>query len=164
MLHFNCFANTFYKQIKFFKTFNCFHSIIHFLFEIVNVILRDPNIILWIATSVADVVAVTPNGIKTLLANGLSAFLIKSNPVFHNGPKSLPGILSHCPILCSWVFDNFILADELFAKDLRSFETWVLVNNNLWGEIFHHYRHQEHLMKATSKLLQHHFLFQISIY
>ena len=28
-------------------------------------------------------------------------------------------------------FDNFILADDLFAKDLGSFETCVLVSNNL---------------------------------
>ena len=33
-------------------------------------------------------------------------------------------------------FDNFILADEPFAKALRSFETCVLVNNNLCGKFF----------------------------
>ena len=41
-----------------------------------------------------------------------------------------------CPILCKWVFDNFILADEPFEKTLRSLETCVLVNNNLWGKLF----------------------------
>ena len=40
--------------------------------------------------SVADAAAVNPSGIKTLLANGLSTFFIKGNPVFSNGPKSLP--------------------------------------------------------------------------
>ena len=30
------------------------------------------NIFLWIAASVSDAAAVNPNGIKTLLANGLS--------------------------------------------------------------------------------------------
>ena len=35
-------------------------------------------------------------------------------------------------MLDSWVFENFILADEPFAKPLEFFETCVLVNNNLW--------------------------------
>ena len=42
------------------------------------------------AASAADAAAVNPNGIKTLLANGLHTFPIKGNPVFSNGPKSLP--------------------------------------------------------------------------
>ena len=46
-----------------------------------------------IAASVAYVAAVNPNSIKTLLANGLSAFPLKGNPLFSNGPKSLPKIL-----------------------------------------------------------------------
>ena len=48
------------------------------------------NQILWIATSVADAAAVNSYGIKALLANGLSTFTIKGNPVFSNGPKILP--------------------------------------------------------------------------
>ena len=60
-----------------------------FSLEIINVVLPDPNIFLWIAASVADATAVKPNGIKTLLANGLSAFPIKGNPGFSNGLKSL---------------------------------------------------------------------------
>ena len=36
-----------------------------------------------------------------LLANGLSTFPIKDNPVFRNGPKSLPKSTPDCPILCS---------------------------------------------------------------
>ena len=55
------------------------------------------------------------------LANGLSTIFIKSNPVFNNGPKALPKSLPDCPILCNWDFDNFIFADELFAKALWSF-------------------------------------------
>ena len=39
-------------------------------------------------------------------------------------------------MLCNWVFDNFILAEELFAKALQIFETCVLVNNNLWRRLF----------------------------
>ena len=54
----------------------------------------DPNIFLRIAESVAAAAAaVYPNGIKTLLANGLSTFSIKGNPVFSNGPKSLSNLL-----------------------------------------------------------------------
>ena len=29
-----------------------------------------------------------------------------------------------------------MLTEELFAKDLRSFETYVLVNNKLWRKLF----------------------------
>ena len=50
--------------------------------EIINVVrfaksegcAPDLNIFLWIAAFVADADAVSPNGIKTLLANGLSTF------------------------------------------------------------------------------------------
>ena len=51
--------------------------------------------------SVADAGAVNSNGIKTLLANGLSIFLIKGNPVFNNGPRILPKNPPDCPILCN---------------------------------------------------------------
>ena len=56
--------------------------------------------------------------------------------VFSNGPKSLSKNLSDRPILCNWVFNNFILTDKPLAKVLRSFKTWVLVNKNLWGKLF----------------------------
>ena len=36
----------------------------------------DPKVCLWIAASATDAVAVNPNGIKTLLANGLNTFPI----------------------------------------------------------------------------------------
>ena len=91
----------------------------------------------WIAASVVATTAVNPNGIKTLSANGLNAFLIKSNSVFSNGPKSQPKNTPDCPILWNWVFDNFILAEEPFAKAFRSFETCVLVNNNLYEKPDH---------------------------
>ena len=68
---------------------------------------------------------------KTLLANGLSTFLIKRNLVFNSGPKSLHKNPPDCPILYNCIFDNFILADQLFATALRILETCVLVNNNL---------------------------------
>ena len=100
---------------------------------------------LWTAASVADASAVNPNGIKTLSASGLSIFFIKGNLVSSNGSKSLPKDPPDYPILCNWVFDNFILADDLFAEALQSFETYVLVNNTIYVEYYsHHYNHQQH--------------------
>ena len=78
--------------------------------------MAEPNIFLLIAASVPDAAAVFPNGIKPLLVNGLSTFFFKGNPVFSNGSKSFPD----CPILWKWVFDNSILASELFTKALQS--------------------------------------------
>ena len=96
----------------------------------------DPNIFLLIAVSVAAAAAVNLNGIKTLLANVLSKFPIKGNPDFGDGPKSVPKNLRDFPILCNWVFDNFIWAEEFFGKTLWNFETCVLVINTLCGNIF----------------------------
>ena len=73
--------------------------------------------------------------IKTLLAYGLSTSIIKGKPVFSSGRACLPK--NAFDYSCSnWVFDNFILAEELFAKTLQSFKTCVLVNNNLCGTLF----------------------------
>ena len=106
------------------------------LWEIIDVAMPGPNIFLWIFASVADAVVVNPYGIKTFLANGLSTFPIKGNPVFGNGPQSIPTNPLDCPIIWNWVFHIFILADEPFAKALRSLETCVLVNNNSCGMLF----------------------------
>ena len=76
----------------------------------------DPNVFWWIAESVADAAAVSSDVIKTLLAYGFSTFPIKGNLVFSNGPISLPDNPPNCPILCNWVLNNFILAEELFWK------------------------------------------------
>ena len=76
------------------------------------------QIFFWISLPVSDAATVNPNGIKMLLANGLSTFPIKGNPVFSNGPKSPPENPSYYPILGNWIFDNLILADETFAKAL----------------------------------------------
>ena len=66
-----------------------------------------------------------------VLVNGLDNFFTKGKPAFSNDIKSLPRNLSHCTILDNWVFDNFILTDELFAETLQSLGTYVLDNNNL---------------------------------
>ena len=52
-----------------------------------------------IAPSVAVAAVVNPKGTKTLLANVLKTFLIKSKPVFSNGARSLPRNLPNCIIL-----------------------------------------------------------------
>ena len=91
--------------------------------KIINVVVRNPNIFLWIAPSVTDVAAVNPNGIKTLLASGFGIFPIKRNPVFSNGPKFFPKSHPYCPILGNQVFDNFISAEKLFEKALGSIGT-----------------------------------------
>ena len=93
----------------------------------------EPRIVLCILVFAAAVV--TPNGIKMVLANGLSSFFINGKPVFSDGPKSLPRSPSDCNILDRWVFDHFILADELFAKPLRNLETFLSVNNNIMNKI-----------------------------
>ena len=71
--------------------------------KIIKVVNPDLNIFLCIAASVADAAVVNPNGIKTLLHNGLSTFSIKGNPDFSNGPKSLPKNTPDCAILYNWV-------------------------------------------------------------
>ena len=48
--------------------------------DIINVVVPDPNIFLWIVASVAYATA-NPNGINTLLAKGFDLFFIKDNPV-----------------------------------------------------------------------------------
>ena len=67
---------------------------------------------LCIPASAADAAAVNPKGIKTLLANGLITFFINGNPVFSNGPRSLPSYSPDCIILDIWVFDSLISVDK----------------------------------------------------
>ena len=83
----------------------------------------------------ADVAAVNPKGIKTVLANGLITFFISGNPVFSNVPSNLLRNPPHCIAFDNWVSDNLISAGELFAKDLRRFETFRLVSNYSWGKL-----------------------------
>ena len=52
--------------------------------------LPDPKTFFCIHASAAYAAAVNRKGIKTLLANGLITFFINGNPVFNNGPSSLP--------------------------------------------------------------------------
>ena len=60
--------------------------------EIIKVVLPDPIffVCVCIPASAAYAAAVNPKKINTLLANGLTAFFIKVNPVLNNGPSNLP--------------------------------------------------------------------------
>ena len=100
-------------------------------FDIISIVLPDPKIFLCVQASAADAAAVNPNGIKTLLSNGLITFFINGSQVFSNGPRSLRRNPLDCIILDNRVFANLISVDELFAKTLRRFTTCLLVNNNL---------------------------------
>ena len=103
--------------------------------NIISVVVSEPKIFLCIPAFAADAAAVYPNGIKTLLANGLITFFIKGNPVFSHGARSLPRNPPDCIILDNWVFDSIISVDELFAKALRRFATCLLGNNNSRGKL-----------------------------
>ena len=72
----------------------------------------------------------------TILCNGWNMFSIEGCTVFSNVPKNLPKNPPDCLISCNWVFNDFILANEPFAKAWQSFETCALVNNNLCGKLF----------------------------
>ena len=76
-------------------------------FEIVFVFIPYPEMFFQITVSVADASAVNPNGIKTLLADGLSTFSTKGKPVFSNSPKSVPRNRPDCPIFF-YLFLNFL--------------------------------------------------------
>ena len=72
-----------------------------------------------------------------ILANSLSKFPIKGKLIFSNAPKSLAKNLPDCLILCvynNWVYNNFIIAGDFFAKALQSLGICLLVNNNLCGK------------------------------
>ena len=71
---------------------------------------------LYIPASAADAASVNPNGIKTLLASGLSTFFINGKPAFGNGPRTVPRDSPVFTVLDNWVFDSLILTDELFTK------------------------------------------------
>ena len=104
-------------------------------FENINVVFPYPKIFYWIAASVADAAAINPKDTRTLLASGLIAFPIKGKPVFVKCQRSLPQNPTNCTILDNQVFENFILADEPFAKPLQIFETCVLVNKISCGKL-----------------------------
>ena len=118
------------------------------LSEIINFVISHPKkFFFWIATSVVDAAAVNRNGFKTLSFNSCSTFFLKDKPVFSNDPKSLATNLPDCSILCNWVFDSFMLAEESFEKAIQGLETFVLINNNLCRKLVSSLELQLLLMK-----------------
>ena len=67
------------------------------------------------------------------------------------------------PILNKWVFDDFIVTDELFTKALGNLETCILGNNNSSGNVVSsldlHITYDNRLKVASV-----HFVFLIKIY
>ena len=77
------------------------------MFEIINTVVRDPKIFLWIASYVADSPGDNPNGTKTLSARSVRTL---GNGKFKNPPS--------CLVLFVVVYFTKIF---LFSKDLITF-------------------------------------------
>ena len=58
-------------------------------FGIINVVVLDSEIFFWIDTSVSDIAADTPNGIKTILSNGANTFSINGETAIINRLRKL---------------------------------------------------------------------------
>ena len=61
----------------------------------------------WIPASASDAATVNPNGIKTLLATGVSTFLTNVEPILINSPKRLQRNLPDWRTFDIYIFDNF---------------------------------------------------------
>ena len=70
-------------------------------FTIINVIVPEPIIILWVPSSASYAAVVNPNGMKTLLVHSLSTFSISCRLVFSNDPRILPRNAAECIIVGS---------------------------------------------------------------
>ena len=70
-------------------------------FTIINVIVSEPIIILWVPSSASYAAVVNPNGMKTLLVHSLSTFSISCRLVFSNDPRILPRNAAGCIIVGS---------------------------------------------------------------
>ena len=51
-----------------------------------------------------------------MLANVISTLFVNGKLIFINGPGSLCRNPLNCTILDSWVFEHFVLANELFVN------------------------------------------------
>ena len=62
---------------------------------------------------------------------------INGKSTFINSPRSQPSNPRDCVNLGSWIFDNFILADKLFAKAFmkKLYTTCLLVGNGLCDKL-----------------------------
>ena len=93
-----------------------------------------------------------------------NAFFPTGNIGFDIATSHSTRIPPACIILDNWVFENFILANEPFAKALQILESYESVNNNSCGKLASSISNfQSNLMKDL-KLLQFHILLQILTY
>ena len=60
-----------------------------------------------------------------------SDFILLDSISVNKVPRNPPNYT----VLDNWVFNNFILSDELFAKVLQSPETCLSLSNNLCGKL-----------------------------
>ena len=99
-------------------------------FEIINVVITDPEVFFWIAVSVADAAVVNPNGIT----ERFKYIFIKDKPLLSNGPRSFvrnPPDLFHFIKLSSWSsYISWWIICKGFAKP-RDLCISTLVSNNL---------------------------------
>ena len=72
--------------------------------------------------SVADAAAFNPNGINTLLADGVNAFFTNDKRTLVHGPATQQRNPTDCIILESQDFDNFVFFDELLEKPCEDLE------------------------------------------
>ena len=88
----------------------------------------------WVpASSDGDAGAVNPNSKGTILAWGLSTFLVNGKPIFNTGPRKLTKNPANWMILDICGFSNFTRIAELFIKPLKRFQTCLSVSNSLGG-------------------------------
>ena len=81
-------------------------------FENTNVVVPEPYIFYWIAASVAEGVAVNPNGTKTILANGASTLFINGKPTDNNDFRKLRNPPSWQVIFSGVPFNKISLFSE----------------------------------------------------
>ena len=74
--------------------------------NIINVLVPEYRISLWVPAFAADAAAVNLDSIKTLSIHGISIHFIKGKLVFSNRPKNLIKYQPYCTGLYISVFDN----------------------------------------------------------
>lgn len=99
------------------------------------VVCNQNNISLWIPANAGDAAAPNPNDLSTPLVNSVSMFLANGKLILSNGQRSLPGDSLYWKVLDIFIFDNFELIAELFAKVLLTFKICVSVSNIIFYQL-----------------------------
>ena len=95
------------------------------------VVVPNPKFFLWISASAGDVIDVNRNNM--FLASGSACFIIFSGQA-NLLNKALRYPLNYI-ILDIWIFDEFLLTNELVSKSLWRIATSLLVSNNVCGQL-----------------------------